>query len=164
MASWLRKGTDKQQGGAARCSYRCRAGAGQSRAQMEQPQNGITHMVKGGVRTKLRAWGLRGGAECGQRHQGACEPAAELHLQNHPAPCPAGPQGCPGRSPWGPWGQESRWMRLFCPVLADARCLQVTEISFCFNRRKTSHGKCHPVFSFKRWRKEVTYTKVSFGE
>lgn len=93
------------------------------------------------------------------------EPAAELHLQNHPAPCPAGPQVLPReKSVWGPWGQESRWMCFFCPVSADALYLRVTEISFCFNRRKMSHGKWHPVFSFGRWRKEITYTKVSFGE
>lgn len=67
-------------------------------------------------------------------------------------------------SVWGPWGQESRWMRLFCPVSAGALRLRVTDISFCFNRRKTSRGKCHPVFSFERWRKEITHTKVSLGE
>lgn len=49
-------------------------------------------------------------------------------------------------------------------VSADTMCLRLTKAFLCFNRKKTRSGKCHRVFSFIRWRKEITYTKVSLGE
>lgn len=96
MASWLRKGTGEQEGGAAKYSYRYRAGARQSRAQMEAtPKRGHKHGKRRG-QDQTQGVGTAGEATS---IRAPYEPAAELHVQNHPHPVSGGPQGCcPGRN------------------------------------------------------------------
>lgn len=101
---------------------------------------------------------------------------AGLSLQNHPRPgwWTQAREGRRGAGPSlgelgkavcaSPSDSHCDGCTFYWMVSADTMCLRLTKAFFCFNRKKTRGGKCHRVFSFIRWRKEITYTKVSLGK